>query len=420
MATITKTFEMVEAHNHEWLNAAIKDDMNRKKILWRTVKKGVNIIGKAIQVHARECFDLLLQVPTIKEMISDTTYCCGFDIAYQNYLNNSVEENEYYIIKLLDSGYKLDLSAFKKVANADNINMFERFFNKIEKTHDTMIRLITHFITIGKLSYFNKMIAWLDETMPPYYNNHVNKVEFIEKISNSYFGYRAHSIEYFMDILVSKGLNWKNNVIKIFKSDNMLFDYLYNKLKELPVEELNEIPNIKNLVSYGIIEYNQNSNNNNNINVYKYLKLPIEYVNVMSSVYTYMISLLNSNEYSSRYIIIYMLLLKYKLDDNTINMFITQAKEYIKGNNTYAISSYKIKTMRIIYLLEQTGHIINELPTIYELFGCSKATKNIFIEDIDKQYTTIVNVVEPKPVQPKAPRKKAVKKVVEPVNELEI
>ena len=74
--------------------------------------------------------------------------------------------------------------------------------------------------------------------------------------------------------------------------------------------------------------------------------------------------------------------------------------------------------MRIIYLLEQTGHIINELPILYELFGCSQATKNIFIEDIDKQYKTIVNMVDPKPVEPKpkAPRKK----VVKPVNELEI
>jgi hypothetical protein len=408
MATITKVFEKVAAHNATWLDIAIKYDANKNKILWRTIKHRLNIIGKAVETHSTECFDLLLEVPQLKDIIPNKEGS-GFYIAIENYINNPSDHNEHFIIKLLDSGCKIDAYDLQRtINNTEDNNLFDIFFNRLNKTQESMKTIIVNLMTGCKVSYFNKMFEWLDSNHPEWFNN-----AFMNNVFDSYIkSYYLKEINVDMlNFIISKGVDWKSKIPNTTIYSPSLADYFYNKISQMTVEELNAIPNIKRLCDY--------PRNNNVMGYYKYVNLPIEFTNINELLNRIINQLIVSYYYSDLYYDvnydIFYILLK-KLSSNNLNQQLNIIANKVSENSTVYV---KDKAIHFLYLMEYCYPNIKENEEYMKVY--TKCVLPRHTDEFKKQFINMIDMnvkkFEPKP-EPKPKAKRVVKKKVP--NELEV
>lgn len=405
--------KMVEANDYQSLG----NIMLNKKINLNFSKNNISLIHKAVEVRARECFDLLIN-NSAYTYHQENSWGNGVDKAMEYYKISQNPSNEYYLMRLIEK--KADCSNILKHL-IEFPNMFSIYFDKMEKNSNNVNQIIKHSITANNLSI---VIFALDYAQTQNWTFDYNVLFELSMISSFILG---------MKLFIEKGCNWKiingiPTIYHIIKNENhysskeLVFDFIFDKFYELDKNELNQIPGIKNLnqicESYFVSDFRANC-------VANILTLDIDFVDLDSIVYHYInkclkkcypsfSSILNfKTTINNNILMLNALLSGNKIKSNPLESFsFEDFSEYIKQiNNVNGV------TMRTI------SEKIIELFTLFEFFGFSLTKtlkdelrqKNII--DIDSDIWTNIKKDFISKIKPK---KNIIKKPINESNDAEL
>jgi hypothetical protein len=326
----------------------LKDLMDKKDISIR--KNRICLVGRAIEVRARKCFDLLFNKK------KDDKYIASFyaySIAIDYYLENPSPEHKYYIDKLLELG-EVDSNVVVKTIESETVELYHLFFEKMEKGSNQIIRIMSEMCRLNSINKFIHLYEWVEQ----YYQ--ICNLNF-DELKNKFVSYSYHyERPDFLLYLESRNVNIllyeygcgliKANNIK----DSKIFNYIIAKYKNLSVEQLNQIPGIKQLKSFIKEKYFLSYIGINRlfINLNKILELSIEFDDVntcLKYLYEEVIKSCLSYSLCCDYYLacIYIILKKYpninSLNEQFFNEYnIDQCYEHIEQNDNENFVKYKI------------------------------------------------------------------------------
>lgn len=338
-------FEYVSADAVDKLNELIdKKDISIKK-------NRICLVGRAIEVRARKCFDLLYNKK------KDDKYIASFwaySIAIDYYLENPSIEHKYYIDKLLELG-EIGSTIVRKALESESEELYHLFFDKMEKGSNQIIHIMSEMCRLNSINKFVHLYEWVEQNYQIYNLN-------FDELKNKFVSYSYHYDQpEFLLYLESRNVNillyeYECGLIKVNDVKNSkVFNYILSKYKNLPVEQLNLIPGIKKLNSFiknttwfgSYIGINRLF-----INLNKILELPIDFEDVNKCLtYLYQEIIKSSLSYSicTEYFLvcIYVILKKYPninpFNEQVLNeYFINQNYEHIEQNYNNNLAKYKI------------------------------------------------------------------------------
>ena len=127
---MTKLFEKIVANDYIWLENFIQIKDNKTINLLNSIKSKYSIIHKAIEVRAKECFDILINIPEINIYNCSLGCINGLDIALDYYITAPNNINKYYVDKLLEkNNIVISASTFIKCINSEYL--FLKTFEKL-------------------------------------------------------------------------------------------------------------------------------------------------------------------------------------------------------------------------------------------------------------------------------------------------
>lgn len=431
MTSMAALIKMVEVNDYE----SLSNIMMNKKVELNFCKHGISLISKAVEVRSKECFDLLLNNPGYTYH-KDNFWQNGVDKAMDYYKGSQNKTNEYYLIKLIEK----DAECFEILGDLIQFpNIFEIYFNKVEKT-DTLIDRIIEMAIITKNS---EMINFgLDFALKENYNlNH-----------NEYFkdAIKRSNLEA-IQILIDRGVEWKrvNNepslyfaICNNYKNFNEgIINFFINKYSELSFEELNSIPNIKKMFYL----WKNNFRDFKIEIVEKILKLNIHWDNLNEVLLDLVKHIVNAKPYSDSMWsvdntvtsieemiqIINIIFKNLKVTSNILEILIIddfkildeQIKKY--GDKSIRVITLAIKIYEVFYLFENYGYYLSKslMTELYNkkiiIFSPETwlAEKEKFIKKINPP------IIEKTESKKKKATKRKLKKIVinnDPDNELEL
>ncbi len=430
MTTMTQLFKMVASNDYEGLEKVIQStSQSKSKTDFNCVKSGISLLQKAIEVRARECFDLLLEIPNL-EIIKKGGSLCGIQKALEYYSTAPNPSNEYYVNRLLDKNVSID--SYTLISTMDHPQIFNLMFNRIEKTESIMQSIIQQSISRNNIMVMESMFNILEESNFAFYNDDAKKASFNNKIFTNTVGVGYSTNISAFNFLINKGCNWKISyanttlLYHLMNSNNVhLFNALYPLYESLGQEELNNIIGIKNL----IIDPRSYTNDASNLVEFvdKILKLPIQFNDMGSEVLKIFRKIIDDHYYWGTHVkkmkrsaeLILVVNKLYKAGIVKSNPFQSQ----VSGNcnispseiETYLtrltkryyeprLSEMKQTIRQFLYVCAQYGHgITGALKTKLDLFFTPEqlttfdSDKKVFVDSINQEVTVKVTKKTRKP-----------------------
>uniref|UniRef100_A0A6C0EFD6 Ankyrin repeat protein n=1 Tax=viral metagenome TaxID=1070528 RepID=A0A6C0EFD6_9ZZZZ len=387
MTTIKFLFNTITGNDYESLIRIIQ---NNKVNLNCHNRTGYSLLHKAIEVRAKECFDILINIPNyLKNKSSKDS---GLLKAIEYYLISNNSTNYYYLNNLLEKNVEIDNQSL--IATINNYDIFNKIFNILEIKSEQLIKDILHnSIQNSNINIINMIYNYLENNSCSYYLN--NKNEF-----NKIFFKKSLDNIITVKVLIDKNIDWKiiyhwncyiPTIYYLIKYDIIeTFNYFYNLYLNLSKNDLNSIENINSfLYLLKII----NIQNKNNIYYFgKILELPIDFIDVSEfSIELYKI-MINKHfyihnienifiEFNYIYDLIYLLFIKNKIK---INPFIILNK-YIKD----IISTYNENINKLKYNKEYQLKYSNYIIKIFYIFNYFKYDSQVLNSKIShsNEYT---------------------------------
>lgn len=241
MTTVTQLFKMVSANDYEGLNQVIQSG---KMANFNTSKSGHSLLSKSIQVRARECFDLLVEIPNYHILQNQSSNINGLSIAVEYYLIGQNFSNEYYFNKLLEKNVIIDEDVV--ILAIDNNLVFQKLYIRLPK-NTVYYNLLDKAIERNNHHILNQLLE--DVT-----NQNLNQIQ-LQAINKKIFKFAfEHCNIQVLDLIKDKislteylecpTLYCTRNRYN-YKFNKELFDYIYNYYKNLSPEVLENIRNIK-------------------------------------------------------------------------------------------------------------------------------------------------------------------------------
>lgn len=429
MTSATQLVNIIVNNDYENLEKLI---LCKKKIDWGGKdRKGTNAIRKAVEVRAKECFDLLLDNNVVS---IDDPYQSGLAMALEYFSNAPNHSNRYYLNKYIQKKASVNLSLFEDLflkinirEHSDIIHALLDNLNLIEHQYGSLIKCP---IIKNNFEAFKFAHEYVEDK-----NHQPLNQQFYQECYK--LAIESNSID-IIEFLQTKNINLlvcdgkPSLSIALYNNSELVINKLLNLYESLSEEHLNQIPNIKN---FSFIKTND-SNNREKLgtkfkiyfgNIDRILKLKVEYnigefiellielANSSSSAYYYGYSRLTLENYDNIMGLIYYLLNEKYLKSNPFEI-ITQPK-YLKIFDEMKTINYKHNYGRYQSELTSLGKVIS----LFEFFGFEPSEtikvhyhtiifpgdKNLWVKNIKEKFETFK---KPPVVKKAEPKKKATKK----------
>lgn len=376
MSSVTQLFKIVTANDYEGLTRILS---SKKSADLNSYKSGQSIISKAIEVRAKECFDIIIDNPTnylIKDKHSGLN---GLSKAVEYFLLAPNASNGYYLQRLLEKGVQVEPHIVSKVMN--NPDIFQQLFSKIPNDFNNLEPILYESVLTNNMSVFNLLYQKiLDLNLEQSTNNTMHLKLFDNAIKSS----NISVID-----TIKHHLNWKQYKIQFYNNEypilyhmiicnnKILFEYFYNLYEKISEEELQQISNIKNvniifelfrcMLNDKFLDFLKES-------LEKIYKLPIKFNDASRCVSKMIEFMVLHNYYNDRmYKIMYWVLSNNKVQTNPWDLIIFEKldkcfKNSITRFNTTSknLISYKNMFKKILYLMEYFNY--NPIKQIKDKF----------------------------------------------------
>lgn len=267
MTTITDLFNYVNSYNLPAIKNTLENKNQLDKIKWNCKKQGQYILSRCVEIHAKECFELLID--TIE--FFEEAYEMSFEIAKNNYFNFQSDDNFYYVKKILDKKHVYKIRFIKEIIRCKNISMFIQNAYMID--YSNIIEITSYLINCiyhGNIQIFPNILS----------NPHTNVKNIYDRIIKEI--YESKYAKIFLNTMKNYGFVWTQlaSIDFLSMSDNC-FEYYLEELTQLKPEDFKK-PEFDKLVNYTFIndcvDYQISR-------FYHILKLPIEFKNLRESFY---------------------------------------------------------------------------------------------------------------------------------------
>jgi hypothetical protein len=158
----TNLFYIVANNDHDQLKQLIQ---SHKPINYNGIKSKNSLLSLSIKCRARECFDLLVNLPDMISLLSSATIYNGMETAISNYIQSQSESDKYYLYVLLEKN--VPIMNIKDIVNCSNL--FNIVFNYINDKQDMVNLILLCAIYKSNVDTFNKIYNYLDQVKPEYY-----------------------------------------------------------------------------------------------------------------------------------------------------------------------------------------------------------------------------------------------------------
>jgi hypothetical protein len=265
MPTITELFIHVNSHNAPAILDIVSNKKNFSKIKWSFKKHSTDILTRCVEVHAKECFNILLDV-----CVFDTNleYRNAMTLACENYIDYPCDENLYYINKLITKKPEFSLTFIQKIIQSNNVNLFKINqtiinYNQIEIVK-TLLNVCCNYDNIGVFEII-------------FENSSNIRDEFFNAIVRNIFTIKSSKM--FLNYLANHGFNWTEYLdFNFYDMSKECFDYLYIRLKQTKNFVHDDFTP---LINFEFVEHwNIYHCENKKYMMYKLLKLPVKYTNL--------------------------------------------------------------------------------------------------------------------------------------------
>ena len=431
MATMTKLFEKVSANDWEWIEQLTH---SQKEVNWNCIRFRLSLVHRAIEVRALKTFDILMTIPQLTVFTNSSGFVNGMSKALEYYAEAPNQENAHYLHKLLEKNVYVDPYLLSQYIDKEWI--YDLLFSRLKKTDIELKLLLEKAIRINNILIIQKIYEYMetnDNTIATFYSPE-NRIAF----NNVIFSYMLQSIHNtkttlrnsIIEFLISKNICWKtiNNIPTLYhvalSGNEIIFNYFLAMYKNLSEDELNNIPNIRNLANL----FGNNSCVTDNM-LKSILKLPINFndmsihiIDIYKNIYTtYHYYSYVTDSIVTRFTKMFILLTEKKVRTNPyshlLNNFtqITQYIEYTKNRTDY--KDYQLFMRIFIHIMDHFGYIMPE--SIKLIYNFCFENKNINYTDekmdiINKLKSQTYPVPKaPTKIKPKPKSKKSPKKDIE-------
>jgi hypothetical protein len=364
MATMTKLFEKVVANDYEWFESLVQ---SKKEVNWDCIRCKVSLVYKAIEVRAVKTFNILMNIPELTVFSNSSGFINGINKAVDYYIAAPNADNKYFLDRLLEKNVVINSNTFIQCIN--NIELAEKLFNNLDKKEIDIRCILENIIRTNNIYMLNYIYNYIITTNPSYYIN-----EKKEQFNNMMFAFAllySKNVE-IIQFFINLGVNWKYTANEqlptlyyCIKHNMTFYDTIFSMYKQLSSEELNNIPNIKNIIPL-ITSYTKGNDMYKNI-----FSLPINFtdmaptiINIFTKIYqNYYGNSSNTEEYKLIYICFYEGKVKSNplmLLDNIISN-IVQYKDYINKNSHITNKeTYKKSIRNFLYINEHFNYTVPE------------------------------------------------------------
>jgi len=259
-AIITNLFNYVNAHNVSAIKLALENKNQLDNIKWNSKKHNQYILARCVEVHARECFELIIN--TID--FFDEAYESSLEIAKSNYFNFQSDEHFYYVQKILEKKPDLKTGFIKEIISLKNINIFLQNTDMIN--YNNIIEIESYLLSCiyyGNIQIFELLISSPNICIKDVYDKIIMEI------------YMSKCAKIFLNIMSKYGFVWTQmaSIDFLSMSDNC-FEYYLEQLRQLTSENFKK-PEFKKLSNY---EFLNGCTYYQTIRFYHILKLPIEFI----------------------------------------------------------------------------------------------------------------------------------------------
>ena len=400
MTTMTQLFKIVTSNDYEALKKIIQ---SKSKADFNCVKSRQSLLQKAIEVRAKECFDLLIEIPNL-EIIKKGGMLSGIQKALEYYIAAPNPVNEYYVNVLLEKN--ITIESYTIISTMDHPQIFNLMFNQVEKTENIMHSIIEASIRKNNINMMYSMFSILDGSNIGFYNDPTRKAIFNDRIFSCAI---CHSNNDAFNFLINRGYNWKEPYALLYYLMNHntlhIFNAVYHLYESLSIEELNQITHIKNLVIQPHIFSNDVLVLNEYLN--KIFKLPIQFNDCAGEILKIFIKIMNYYYYGSSVTrvkqnleLIITINKMYKAGiiktDPFYNTTITEINVYynklINRDIESRLSDVKQSIRHIVYVcVYYNPNLSNQLKEKFNLFFTPELLisfdidKNVFVESLNQE-----------------------------------
>lgn len=250
--TSTQLFKMVECNDYEGLEKLINSN---QKIDFNVYRSGHSLLSKAIQVRARECFDLIMEIPNYKYLTNTTNTYGGNGLAqileYFSIAPNP--SNEYYLNRLLEKNITIGSNIKKAINNPELFNkMLFKFLQEEGTNKNSIISLIYSAIDKNNFNIAVKLLEHLDNVIlvNSSQTEKINTYNFI--LNDAIIKQNIQLVDFIItnkNISISQIQSDINNCPPLYssfyKKNNLMFNYFYQLYQKLSPLELNLINGIE-------------------------------------------------------------------------------------------------------------------------------------------------------------------------------
>jgi hypothetical protein len=205
-----------------------------------------NLVEKAVKYHSKECFDILIKHPNIREWISK--YPKKISYIFENFVNAPNYLNEYYVNNILPYIAVLNYKSIEHIIN--NHLLFSKIFTKLKNDENTIKHLFIQLITsnnIDSYKYIYNSIKSNPLNFSFFNNNWINsnilfvcleqdKLEILKELEKDNQNLSTVNIGFtqipsLIISLLNRNINWGYKRMYNFKHEKKFecFEYLLSK-----------------------------------------------------------------------------------------------------------------------------------------------------------------------------------------------
>ncbi len=263
MGTITELFTLVNAHDAETIKNSLSNKKTVENIKWTHRKNSLNILSRCVDVHAHDCFDVIIDGYDFNKLEDNgwDMYGSALVISTENYLVNPTDKNYHFITGILKKKPNYATNFIMNIIKANKPEIFSKNIHLIDKfNQDEIYSYLSESIYYSSLKIFEILYA---EAIK--FEQDINS-RILPSITDS-----KNSI-IFLNWISAHGFTWEHLLTEdIFEFSDNCFDYLYAHLKDVKPSEY--IDNkFNNITKY---DFSNVLKNESYKRMYKLLELPI-------------------------------------------------------------------------------------------------------------------------------------------------
>jgi len=152
MTSVTQLFKIVSANDYDGLNQLL---LGKKPVDLNSYKSGQSLISRAIEVRAKECFDIIINNPNNSMIKNKNAGLNGLRKALEYYSLAPNASNEYYLQMLLDKDVEVESQVVSKVMDIPNI--FQQLLNRIPNDFYNLSPILYESVNVNNMEVFNML-----------------------------------------------------------------------------------------------------------------------------------------------------------------------------------------------------------------------------------------------------------------------